>query len=110
MLVEVLNYIVDYLPKYQEYIQQLKNQGYTMVGCCRKSKQTHENSNDRQRLLQQQVEKLKKRSLVDKVFVSVYCKSSEPIVNRDLKNSRNVINELASVDGDMEGNTCYVVV
>ncbi|RCH79501.1 hypothetical protein CU097_002915 [Rhizopus azygosporus] len=41
-IIEVLNYIVDYLPKYQEYIQQLKDQGYTMVGCCRKSKQTHE--------------------------------------------------------------------
>lgn len=105
MLVGVLNDIVNFLSKYQEYIQQLKDQGYTMIGYCRKSKQTHENSNDRKRLLQQQVERLKVRSFVDKVFVSVYCKSSDPIVNRDLKNSSNIINDLAGVDGDMQGNT-----
>ncbi|ORZ07450.1 hypothetical protein BCR42DRAFT_153387 [Absidia repens] len=56
-----------------------------MVGYCRKSKLTHENSNDQQRLSQQQVEKLKVISLVDKIFVFVYCKSSDPIVSRDLK-------------------------
>ncbi|KAG1149595.1 hypothetical protein G6F36_014706 [Rhizopus arrhizus] len=101
-IIEILKDIVDYLPKYQEYIQQLKDQGYTMIGYCRKSKQRDENSNDCQRLLEQQVEKLKERSLVDKVFVSACCKSSDPIANRDLKNSSNVINELESVDGDMQ--------
>ncbi|KAI9469881.1 MAG: hypothetical protein EXX96DRAFT_597803 [Benjaminiella poitrasii] len=106
-IIEVLNNIVDYLPKYQEYIQQLKDQGYTMIGYCRKSKQTYEDSNNRQRLLQQQAEKLKERFLVNKVFVSVCCKSSHPIASRDLKNSSNVINELASVDGDMQGNTIH---
>ncbi|KAK4509348.1 formin-binding protein [Mucor velutinosus] len=97
-----INDIADCLPKYQEYIQQLKDQGYTMVGYCRKSKQTREDSNDRQRLLQKQVERLKARSLVDKVFVSVYCKSSDPIANRDLKSSSHILNGLTGVDGDMQ--------
>lgn len=109
MIGNVLKDIVDYLPKYQEYIQQLKEQGYTIVGYCRKSKQTNDDSEDRQRLLQQHVKKLKVRYLVDKVFVSVCCNAYDPIVDRDVQKN-TIMNELTSVDGDMQGNIIYLVV
>lgn len=56
--------------------------------------------------MQEQIGKLKTRSLVDKVYVSVNCDSKESIMKRDLKNNSSTL-ELKDLDGNMQGNYNY---
>jgi hypothetical protein len=93
------------LPKYQQYIEELKKENYFIVGYIRKSKQEIDVDN-LIHLLQLMVDRLQQRSLVDKVFVSVNCNSNEPLVQRDI-NTNSMIKKLEHVDGDMQGNTIY---
>lgn len=93
------------MPKYQQYIEELKKEGCFIVGYVRKSKQEIDVDN-RIRLLQLMVDRLHSRSLVDKVFVSVSCSSNDPLVQRDI-NPNDIIEKLKHVDGDMQGNTIY---
>ncbi|KAI7876646.1 uncharacterized protein EV154DRAFT_429642, partial [Mucor mucedo] len=51
--------------------------------------------------------KLKMRSLVNKVYVSVNCDSKESITNRDSKNSSSEP-ELKGLDENIQGN--YIIV
>jgi hypothetical protein len=67
--------IVNYLPEYQKYVENLKKDVYNIIGCARKSRGGKEDN--------QMCERLKQRSLVDNMFVSISCNASDPIVQRD---------------------------
>lgn len=77
-----------------------------MTGYCRKSKSTNEDINKRIHSLQEQTGRLKTRSSVDKVYVSVNCDSKESIMTRDLKKNPLAL-ELNGMDGNMQGN--YII-
>ncbi|KAG2233115.1 hypothetical protein INT48_005859, partial [Thamnidium elegans] len=68
--------VLDYLPHYQLFVQNLKNERYNIVGYARKSR-TNDNDESRIRLLQQMARRLKERSLVEKVFVSPCVNANE---------------------------------
>jgi hypothetical protein len=92
---------VDYLPDYQNYIKNLKEEGYNIVGYVRNSHGT-EDKERRIRLLQIMCDRLKERSLVDHVFASVCCRASDPIVETDLTRDEESLAQL-HVDGDIQG-------
>lgn len=77
-----------------------------MIGYCRKYKSTNEDINKRIHSLQEQTGRLKTRSSVDKVYVSVNCDSKESIMTRDLKKNPLAL-ELNGMDGNMQGN--YII-
>jgi hypothetical protein len=91
--------IVDIIPRHHVYINQLKNNGYHIVGYCRKSKTP---SSNRATLLQRMVDILCQRSLVEKVFVSPYSNVKEGFYKRDF-NDQNTLSELDQVNGNTQG-------
>ncbi|EIE90612.1 hypothetical protein RO3G_15323 [Rhizopus delemar RA 99-880] len=86
--------IIDVIPRHHAYINQLKKDGYHIIGYYRKSKSP---SNNRIALLQRMVNILRQRSLVDKVFVSPYSN-----VKQDLNDKDTLLSELDQVNGDTE--------
>ncbi|KAI7861400.1 hypothetical protein BDF14DRAFT_373284 [Spinellus fusiger] len=95
-----------YLPCYQRYIGSLYEEGYQVVGYARKSI-GNEDNNTRIRLLQTMVERLMKRSLVNKMFVSPCSSLSERISMRDMKESE-IINKLENVHGNTQDMISYI--
>lgn len=72
-----------------------------MIGFARKS--TCEKDDDtRVRLLNLMCKNLKNRSLVSKVFASVYCNVNGPLLERDLNKQRLILLQIHA-DGDMQG-------
>lgn len=98
---DIAKKVLDYLPHYQLFIQNLKKERYNIVGYARKSR-TNENDESRIRLLQQMASRLKERSLVDKIFVSPRANANELIVERDLIKNEDLLKQL-NVDGDAQG-------
>ncbi|KAI8142348.1 hypothetical protein BJV82DRAFT_516977, partial [Fennellomyces sp. T-0311] len=98
---EVTRRIVTLLPKYQEYIKDLQKNGHTIIEYIRKSKPKTEDDESRIKLLQRMSNKLRKRSLVQKVFASVSANASDSLFTRDLV--KNGLLEKAEADGDMQG-------
>lgn len=96
--------ISAYLSKYRVYIQKLKNENFIIVGYVRKSP-GEEPIENRVRLLNNMVSKLKDRSLIDIVFASPSCKASDPITHRDVVRDTN-LNKL-DVAGDINGKKIY---
>ncbi|KAG2204124.1 hypothetical protein INT47_011607 [Mucor saturninus] len=97
----LLKEIVGVHEKYQDYITDLKKEGYCIVGYCRKSKTT----GDRDKVvksLQNMITGLKNRSLVEYIYVTVSCNAKTPINRRDLKKNM-IIGELSGVNGDAQG-------
>ncbi|KAI9473520.1 MAG: hypothetical protein EXX96DRAFT_463841, partial [Benjaminiella poitrasii] len=92
--------VLNYLPHYQLFVQNLKKEEYNIVGYARKSR-TNENDESRVRLLQQMARRLKERSLVDKIFVSPRANANELMVERDLTKNEDLLKEL-NVDGDAQ--------
>ncbi|KAG2212442.1 hypothetical protein INT46_009133 [Mucor plumbeus] len=79
-IVDVLLEDIIKLPeRYQQYIANLKQEGYHILGYCRKSKTTG----------------------VENVYVTVSCNSKTPMYRRDLK-KKNIMNELSDVAGDAQ--------
>lgn len=72
-----------YLPVYQKLIQNLKDENYTMISYARKSPTAKDDANGII-LLEAMCNKLKERSAVDYIFVSVCCKASDPLNKRDI--------------------------
>ncbi|ORX52439.1 hypothetical protein DM01DRAFT_1323617 [Hesseltinella vesiculosa] len=108
--------IATYLPRYQEYIGNLHKEGFQVIGYARKSI-GKEDEDTRIRLLQNMVERLAKRSLVKKVFVSPSSSASEKISARDT-NEVGIARRLKNVDGNTQDlisfiaateNVCLVV-
>ncbi|KAL0074018.1 hypothetical protein F4703DRAFT_1781198 [Phycomyces blakesleeanus] len=77
----------------------LKNEGFHIIGYCRKSDLKKEEKN-LGNLLQQMVENLYKRSLVDSVFVSPYCNANVPFSKRDLNGKTMIFSTLQNIHGD----------
>ncbi|KAF7722064.1 hypothetical protein EC973_003746 [Apophysomyces ossiformis] len=98
---DIAKKVLDYLPHYQLFVQNLKDEGYNIVGYARKSRK-NENDESRIRLLQQMAMRLKERSLVDKIFVSPRANANELMVERDLTKNEDLLKQL-SVDGDAQG-------
>ncbi|GAA5804541.1 hypothetical protein HPULCUR_010041 [Helicostylum pulchrum] len=71
--------IVSHSPRYQRFIQSLKDEGYHVIGYVRKSI-CEKDDDSRVRLLNLMCENLNNRSLVSKVFASVYCNANEPLL------------------------------
>jgi hypothetical protein len=94
--------ITEYLPRYKIFTQNLKSEGFILVGYVRKSP-GDEDIETRTRLLQDMVDKLYDRSQVDKVFVSQMSYSDEPIASRDLQNEVDLVKELKGAEGTTQG-------
>ncbi|KAI8371798.1 uncharacterized protein BYT42DRAFT_501561 [Radiomyces spectabilis] len=98
--------ILGYIPKYQSHLKELKEDGYHVVGYCRKSK-TKEDGSSRQRLLRTMTDRLKERSLCEHVFVSSRSPASQPMQARD-RHCRFDINMLRNASGNTQ--VCLVVI
>ncbi|CEG80523.1 hypothetical protein RMATCC62417_14845 [Rhizopus microsporus] len=72
------------LPRYQANLKTMKDNGYEIVGYTQKSIDEKDDMK-RMRLLNLMIEKLKTRSLVDKVFVSPKSSAGDPFDKRDEK-------------------------
>lgn len=100
VVANVVKFIVEQLPLYQQTIQSFKNDGYSVIGYARKSK-TKESDETRSDLLNIMCKKLRMRSMVDKVFVSFKTSSNDPIMGRDLAD--NKLLEKLDADGNTQG-------
>ncbi|KAG0847737.1 hypothetical protein G6F17_012265 [Rhizopus arrhizus] len=77
----VLQNIVQY-DKFQEFIQEQKKNGFKIIGYARKSP-GEKDTEKRARLLRTMIDKLKSRSLIQKVFVSECSSANDPLHKRD---------------------------
>ncbi|KAI9472056.1 MAG: hypothetical protein EXX96DRAFT_449279, partial [Benjaminiella poitrasii] len=71
--------------KYQKYTKKLKSKGYIVTGYCGKFRSTIENTSKRIHSLQEQIRRLKIRSLLVKAHVLISCDFNKSIMNRNLK-------------------------
>lgn len=78
-------------------------ENHTIIGYCRKSP-TEDDDETRTRLLNQMVEKLKGRSLVDRVYVSPCSSADEQMRMRDLDTTTL---EIEGAIGNTQGKRCY---
>ncbi|KAI9492249.1 hypothetical protein BDB00DRAFT_765700, partial [Zychaea mexicana] len=115
MVANLAKNIVISLPNHQNYIKQLKEEGYKIIGYSWKApgEQPNQLAN-----LTAMVNKLKERSLVDKCFVSRVCNASDELGERDLRhtstsnlpgtqgNSQDMIGHIASTNKKI----CFVVI
>ncbi|KAI9252317.1 hypothetical protein BDA99DRAFT_443880, partial [Phascolomyces articulosus] len=96
----VIRRVVTFLSKYQEYIKGLNNNNYCIIGYIRKSR-TKTQDKSRVKLLQRMANKLRERSLVQKIFASVSSNATDSLQKRDLV--KNQLIEKLEVEGDMQG-------
>jgi hypothetical protein len=97
------------VPRYQDYINSLKNQRCTIVGYARKSP-GYEDETKRIEVLNRMVQCLRGRSLSEKVFVSPSCLAADTLTSRDLNEQANLLDKLTGVDGSTQGITYYICV
>lgn len=90
-------------------MKKLKNEGFYIIGYCRKSDLKKEEKN-LENLLQQMVENLYERSLVDSVFVSPCCNANVPFSKRDLDGKTMIFSALQNIHGDSKGKSITVIV
>ncbi|KAI9272515.1 hypothetical protein BY458DRAFT_546748 [Sporodiniella umbellata] len=90
---DIAKKVLDYLPNYQLPIQSLKNKKKNIVGYARKSR-TNVNDESRIWLLQQGASRLKGRSLVDKIFVSLCANANELMVEKDFIKNDDLLEKL----------------
>ncbi|KAG1445797.1 hypothetical protein G6F56_009789 [Rhizopus delemar] len=95
----VINDIIKVLPNHRKTINDMKKEGYQIIGYCRKSLGDTKN---RVLCLQRMVDVLYKRSLVDKVFVSPFSTAKQPFSKRDGKNVKEILSQLTNVHGSTE--------
>lgn len=99
MIANVVKFIVEQLPLYQQSIQSFKDNGHCVIGYIRKSR-TKESDESRLKLLNMMCKKLKMRSMVEKIFVSYKSSASDSIMDRDVEDDQQVLEKL-----DADGNT-----
>lgn len=97
----VVKSIREYIPKYQRHIKKMKQDGFSVIGYCRKSC-TNDDNGTRVRLLQTMVDRLQEKSLVDRVFVSPFSSADEEINSRDTQDNF-AMNQLENVSGNTQG-------
>lgn len=101
--VNVINNMLNYAERYQEFLKAQKESGIEIVGYARKSPGEKDEAN-RTKLLQRMIEKLKSRSLVDKVFVSKISTAGQPFYERDVNQD-----SFEGSDGSTVGNRQYML-
>ena len=89
-------------PRYQDSLKKMKETGYEVVGYTRKSKGENDDMK-RIRLLNLMVEKLKTRSLADRVYVSPNSSAGDPFNKRDEKKPVEMMSQIIA-NGDTQGN------
>jgi hypothetical protein len=77
----------------------LKDDGYEVIGYCRKSKKA---SNNRALLLQRMINILYERSLTQKVFVSPSSSVKQALSKRDLAD-QDILSSLDQIHGNTQG-------
>lgn len=92
-IVSVAENVLNVLPCHQAKINELKQNGFKIIGYCRKSMASSKN---RASCLQRMINILYKRSLVDKVFVSPQSSAKQQFVKRDLSDD-DVLPQLEDV-------------
>ncbi|KAG1167377.1 hypothetical protein G6F36_012568 [Rhizopus arrhizus] len=98
--------IQSILPQHKAQINNLKEDGLSIVGYCRKS--DLDKQDNIVNLLQRMVDNHYQRSLVDKVFVSPCSNASSPFSERDLSDQCEVFSHLKSVHGDTQDMLKYI--
>ncbi|KAG0175723.1 hypothetical protein DFQ28_003203 [Apophysomyces sp. BC1034] len=98
--------IKDYIPKYQEQLKQMKKNNDSIIGYCRKSC-TSEDDEARVRLLQSMANKLKARSLVDRVYVSPYSMANGKIRSRDFSRDYD-LSGMEDITGTTQDMISYI--
>ncbi|KAG1047207.1 hypothetical protein G6F43_010335 [Rhizopus delemar] len=98
-IANVVKFIAEQLPLYQQTIPSFKNDGYSVIGYARKSR-SKETNETRTKLLNLMCKKLKMRSMVEKVFVSYKTNTNDPIMDRDIDDDKKALEEI-----DADGNT-----
>ncbi|ORX62873.1 hypothetical protein DM01DRAFT_1330986 [Hesseltinella vesiculosa] len=79
---DIVKQVVSVKEKHKASIEDLKNDGYQVVGYVRKSR-GDEDEGTRLRLLDSMIDRLVTDSSVDMVYASYSCASNEPFANRD---------------------------
>ncbi|KAI8636626.1 hypothetical protein BD408DRAFT_486790 [Parasitella parasitica] len=103
--VDLAKNIINVIPKHHAYVNQLKNDGYHIIGYYRKSRTPSDN---RAALLQRMVDIIRQRSLVEKVYVSTHSNAKEGFHKRDLDDQNTLIAELDQVDGGTQDFLAYI--
>ncbi|ORX63074.1 hypothetical protein DM01DRAFT_1331159, partial [Hesseltinella vesiculosa] len=103
---DVAKGIKDYIPNYQAHITKLKEDGFQIIGYCRKSR-TGEDNDTRIRLLQDMINQLQQRSLVDKVFVSPCSSAGENLNARDAQSEFDM-HQLQNTSGNTQALISYL--
>ncbi|KAI9475634.1 MAG: hypothetical protein EXX96DRAFT_506170 [Benjaminiella poitrasii] len=98
--------IVVHLPRYQGSLKKTKEAGYEVIGYARKSKGEKDDMK-RRCLLNLMVEKLKTRSLADRVFVSPISSAGDPFNKRDEKKREEVMTHIVA-NGDTQDMLRYI--
>ncbi|KAG0985021.1 hypothetical protein G6F57_002874 [Rhizopus arrhizus] len=102
----IIKDVVETLPRHQESIRNLKENGHEIIGYIRKSTGEKDDST-RIRLLNQTSANLKERSLVTKVFASASCDANQPLLARDLKKNTDMLSKITA-DGDMQDLLAHI--
>ncbi|KAI8076189.1 hypothetical protein BDF21DRAFT_342480, partial [Thamnidium elegans] len=87
----IIEDIISLKQKHQDYIINLKNDNYTVIGYCRKSK-TKSKEDEVIKSLSGMALGLQQRSLIDDIYMTVSCNASTPMSKRDVKKNE-IINK-----------------
>ena len=103
------------LPQHQMAMSNLKKEGYTIVGYCRKSTQPRlrESLSYRVDCIQGMINNAYQRSLADCVFVSPIHNTVDPILERDKSikhdsTSKEIVDKLRVCSGNLQGTVCLL--
>lgn len=99
-VVNVLSNILEYNEKYKGFLKTQKELGLEIIGYARKLS-NDKNEEIRSKLLKSMDEKLRSRSLVDKVFVSKTFAANQPFHKRDI-NEDNIEETYGSTISNMQ--------
>jgi hypothetical protein len=100
--------ITKYLPAHLKLIQNLKKEGYTVIGYIRKSPTAKDDTN-RITLLKAMCNRLKEISAVDYIFVSLCSKASDPFNERDINNDSESLTNLNDTQGKYQTSYSFVI-
>ncbi|KAG1061808.1 hypothetical protein G6F41_011968 [Rhizopus arrhizus] len=112
--ISVAENVLNILPSHHSKINDMKKDGYQIIGYCRKSVAETKN---RASCLQRMINILYKRSLVNKVFVSPRSSTKQPFLKRDFEDEDDILSKLNDVHGNtkdflefLENNTKICVI
>lgn len=96
----VVNNIINVLPQHQAHIRNLKEDGWRIIGYCRKPDLSK--TDNFINILQRMVDNHYQHSLVDRVFVSP-CSNASSFLERDLLPQNEIFSQLENIHGNTKG-------